>query len=117
MNKIQSIVLIIILSGCAAGGGSIFHINPVGGINPGMSISEINEIMGTRDSFKTKTHEGADYTLFKYVNRNCAPPNVMDKCDFSIIFKNGKVAEVDTFYLEGSRVKTHVGISTIFLNP
>ena len=116
MNKIHTLILVVVLSGCAAGGGSMFHINPVADINPNMSMSEVNDIMGKRDSFKTVPYEGSDYTLFRYVNRMCTPPNVMDRCTFSIIFRNGKVVEVDTFFLEGSRQKIYTGIYTIFNN-
>ena len=115
MNRVFSVILVVVLSGCA-GGGSMFHMNPVGNINPNMSMSEVNDIMGKRDSFKTVPYKGNDYTLFKYVNRMCTPPNVMDRCTFSIIFKDGKVVEVDTFFLEGSRQKVYTGIYTIFNN-
>ena len=113
MNKILSVLLAAVLSSCA-GGSSMFYMNPVGGINPGMSMSEVNEIMGQRDSFKTLPYKGIDYTLFKYVNRMCTPPYIPDKCTFSIIFKEDKVVEVDTFFLEGSRQKVYTGVYTIF---
>jgi len=112
MNKILPIILVVVLSGCAGG------MSGMQKINPGMSINTVLEIMGDRDSFKTRLKGNDEYTLFKYTNRVCSPyTNFIEKCDFSIIFKNGKAIETDTFFLESSRERRVTSISSIFNVP
>ena len=114
MNKIFTIMLMVILSGCASGTQLMKKINP------GMNMNEVKEIMGNRDSFKTAEKGGVEYTQFTYSNRFCnANWSLREACDFTIIFKNGKVVETNTDFLEDSRerVVNQSGISTIFVNP
>lgn len=112
MNKIHTLILVVVLSGCASG------LQNMAKINPGMSMNDVTEIMGNRDSFKSVQKDGHEYTLFKYTNRHCnAHMSLREKCNFSIIFKNGKVIETDSFFLEGSREKNVTGTSIIFTNP
>ena len=112
MNKMHILLLVVVLSGCASG------LQNMAKINPGMSMNDVTEIMGNRDSFKNVQKDGHEYTLFKYTNRHCnLHTSLREKCNFSIIFKNGKVIETDSFFLEGSREKNVTGTSIIFTNP
>ena len=112
MNRVLAVILVVVLSGCASGTQSMAKINP------GMNMNDVIEIMGNRDSFKNVQKDGHEYTLFKYTNRHCnAHVSFREKCNFSIIFKNGKVIETDTFFLEGSREQHVTGTSIIFTNP
>jgi hypothetical protein len=78
----------LILSACASG------VQKMRKINPGMSPEQVLEIMDERDSFSTVEKNGSIYTLFKYTNQFCnAHVNLYEKCDFFVIFKDGKVIE------------------------
>ena len=59
-----------------------------------MSFLDIDKIMGRRDSFKSADKDGNTFTLYQYTNQFCnAHVNLHEKCDFFVIFKNGKVVE------------------------
>jgi hypothetical protein len=83
-----SLVTIAMLVGCASG------LQKMRKLDPGMSISEVDQIMGRRDSFRTAEYEGTTYTLYQYTNQFCnAHVNLHEKCDFFVIFRSGKVIE------------------------
>lgn len=72
-------------------------------IQPDMTPSEVNEIMGERDGFKTVEKDGATFTLFQYTNQLCnGHVSIEEKCDFYVIFKNQRVIEIGTKYVRGA---------------
>ena len=76
------------IASCASG------VQKMRKIDPGMSVSEINNIMGRRDSFRSVDVDGSTFTLFQYTNQFCnAHVTLHEKCDFFVIFKEGKVVE------------------------
>ena len=80
--------MILTIAGCASG------VQKMRKIDPDMSFSDIDTIMGRRDSFRSVEHEGNNYTLYQYTNQFCnAHVSMYEKCDFFVIFKNGKVLE------------------------
>ncbi len=84
------IALLLILSsyGCLSG------LQLLRQVDAGMSIEEIEVIMGRRDGFSTVQRDGHEYTLFQYINKLCDPTvNNRDYCDFYIILKDGYVIE------------------------
>lgn len=80
MTKMKIILILFFLLtnfGCASGTQKLEKIDP------GMSFSEVTEIMGRRDSFKTTETEGATFTLYQYTNNLCnGHVSLYDKCDF-----------------------------------
>ena len=87
-NLLVLFIMAISLSGCASG------LQKMRKIDPGMNAVEVDQIMGRRDSFRTVEHEGSTYTLYEYTNQFCnAHVSLYEKCDFFVIFKNGKVIE------------------------
>lgn len=78
----------VLLISCASG------VQKMRKIDPGMNVIEVNQIMGRRDSFRSVEYKGNVYTLYQYTNQYCnAHVSLYDKCDFFVIFKNGKVIE------------------------
>jgi hypothetical protein len=81
-------IAVVILSGCASG------LQKLRKIDPGMSTTDVEAIMGRRDSFATAEHEGRQFMLHKYTNRLCnAPVSLYEKCDFYVIFRDSAVVE------------------------
>ena len=59
-----------------------------------MTNSQVDQVMGKRDSFSTIEKDGSVYTLYKYTNQFCnAHVTLNEKCDFFVIFKNNRVIE------------------------
>jgi len=88
MRFLISIALVVFLVGCASG------VQKMRKVDPGMNTSEVDQIMGRRDSFKSVEHEGSTYTLYQYTNQYCnAHVSIYEKCDFFVIFKDGQVTE------------------------
>jgi hypothetical protein len=89
VTKSLTILLIsILLTSCASG------VQKMRKLNPGMTTTEVDEIMGPRDSFRTVENNGDEYTLYQYTNQFCnAHVDMRDKCDFFVILKNGKLVE------------------------
>lgn len=89
MKKIFiSLIVVVLLTGCASG------VQKMRKLDPGMTPSEVDQIMGRRDSFKSVEHQGSTYTLYQYTNQYCNfNQSMYDKCDFFIIFKDRKVVE------------------------
>ena len=83
-----SLLLMFAIIGCASG------VQKMRKIDPGMTQEQVDDIMGRRDSFKTVEQDGNIFTLYQYTNQFCnAHVSMYEKCDFFIIFKNGKVIE------------------------
>jgi len=81
-------VIVLAITGCASG------VQKMRKIDPGMSFSEIDTIMGRRDSFRSVDYDGNTYTLYQYTNQFCNfHVSMYEKCDFFVIFKDGKVKE------------------------
>jgi hypothetical protein len=81
-------IAVVILSGCASG------LQKLRKIDPGMSMTDVEAIMGRRDSFATAEHEGRQFMLHKYTNRLCnAHVPLYEKCDFYVIFRDSAVVE------------------------
>lgn len=88
MKKLIVIVLIASIFGCASG------VQLLRRVEPGMSPSQVDEIMGRRDSFRSAEYDGSNYTLYEYHNRYCnAHRSLYDKCDFYVIFEDDRVVE------------------------
>ena len=86
-----SILVLFSLVSCASG------VQKLRKIQPGMSLYEVNEIMGERDGFRVAEKDGSKFTLFSYTNQFCnAHVSIYDKCDFFVIFKDDKVIETGT---------------------
>ena len=62
-------------------------------IDPGMSLEQVDDVMGRRDGFSSAQLGGDNYLLYKYINRFCNAHASFDKCDFYVIFKGNKVIE------------------------
>jgi hypothetical protein len=63
-------------------------------VDPGMSYSEVQKVMGKRDSFSTAVNNGSTYALHKYTNRLCnGHVSIDEKCDFYIVYENDLVIE------------------------
>ena len=89
--KIIFLILIFSFIGCASGTQMLRKIDP------GMSPQQVNEIMGRRDGFSTVEKDGHTYTLYQYTNRYCnAHVSLYEKCDFFVIFRDGRVIETGT---------------------
>jgi len=79
---------IILIGGCASG------VQKMRKLNPGMSPSDIDQIMGKRDSFSTVEKNGDIYILYQYTNQFCnAHVSIYEKCDFFVIFRNNQLIE------------------------
>lgn len=92
------VIAVVILSGCASG------VQKLRKIDPGMSLVDVEAIMGRRDSFATAEHEGRQFILHKYTNRLCnAHMSLYEKCDFYVVFRDGAVIET--------------GVSSVRSNP
>jgi hypothetical protein len=88
LRIVISLIVTVALCGCASG------VQKMRKMDPGMSTSEVDQIMGRRDSFKTVENHGNTYTLYQYTNQYCnAHVSLYEKCDFFVIFKDGKVIE------------------------
>src|SRR5690606_29639165 len=86
--RVTNLLIFSLLISCASG------VQKLRKINPGMSPSEVTQIMGTRDSFKSAENEGSTFTLFQYTNQLCnGHVSIYEKCDFFVIFKDNKVVE------------------------
>ena len=87
--RILAVILIsVFIASCASG------VQNMRKLNPGMSPSEVDQIMGKRDSFSTVEKAGDIYTLYQYTNQFCnAHVSMYEKCDFFVIFKNNKIIE------------------------
>lgn len=82
------LIIMALSSGCASG------VQKMRDLEPGMTPSDVEKIMGKRDSFKSVEHQGSTYTLYQYTNQYCNfNQSMWDKCDFFIIFKDQKVVE------------------------
>ena len=91
MKYITLAALIISISGCASG------VQKLRKIEPGMSSAEVNEIMGQRNGFKTAEKNGSSFVLYEYTNQLCnGHISIHEKCDFFVVFKDGKVIETGT---------------------
>lgn len=91
MKYIILAAFIALISGCASG------VQKLRKIDPGMSSAEVNEIMGQRDGFKTAEKGGISYVLYEYTNQLCnGHISFYEKCDFFVVFKDGKVIETGT---------------------
>ena len=79
---------LLFLVGCASG------VQQLRKVDPGMAPDQVEEVMGRRDGFSSAERDGHTYTLYQYINRFCnAHVSLYEKCDFFIIFKDGKVIE------------------------
>lgn len=88
MKKLVLVVVFISLAGCASG------VQKLRNIDPGMTSRDVDSAMGRRDSFKSVMKDGSEYTLYQYTNQYCnAHVSMLEKCDFFVIFKDGKVVE------------------------
>jgi hypothetical protein len=91
-------IAMVIFAGCASG------VQKLRKIDPGMSIADVEAIMGRRDSFAMAEHDSRQFILHKYTNRLCnAHVSLYEKCDFYIVFRDGAVVET--------------GVSSVRSNP
>jgi hypothetical protein len=88
VKNLTILLIFILLTSCASG------VQKMRKLNPGMTTTEVDEIMGLRDSFRTVENNGDEYTLYQYTNQLCnGHVSFNEKCDFFVILKNGKVVE------------------------
>jgi hypothetical protein len=93
-----AVILPIFLTSCASG------IQRLRKIDSGMTMADVETIMGRRDSFASAEHKGQLFTLHKYTNRLCnGHVSLNEKCDFYIIFRENAVVET--------------GVSSVRTNP
>ena len=87
-NLLIFLLVSILFTRCASG------LQKMQKLEPGMDMTEVDQIMGRHDSFRSVEHEGNTYNLYQYTNRYCnAYVNLYEKCDSFVIFRNGKVIE------------------------
>ncbi len=99
---ITAIAMLVVLFGCASG------VQKLRKLDPGMSPTQVDQIMGRRDSFKTSTKDGAMFTLYQYTNHLCnGHVSIYEKCDFYVIFKNQKLIETGVKDVRSSRPNMH----------
>lgn len=79
---------LLLLSSCASG------VQKLRKIQPGMSVAQVDQIMGDRDGFRIAKKDGSTFILYSYINHYCnAHVSMLEKCDFFVIFQNDKVIE------------------------
>ena len=101
MRFIFSILIVILLAGCATG-------ERVASINPGMSQDDVSKVLGKPDGFK----QSGDYTIYKYTNRLISGWS-WDRADYSFIFKDNQLVE----YGAGEVRERNVGgVHTVFFH-
>ncbi len=84
-----AMLCLVLIAGCASG------VQKLRKIDPGMSQSDVEAIMGRRDSFASAVHEGSSFTLHRYTNRMCnAHLSLHEKCDFYVVYRDERVVEV-----------------------
>jgi len=85
---IVTVMFLISLTSCASG------IQKLRKIDPGMTMAEVEAVMGRRDSFSSAEHEGHSFVLHKYTNRLCnGHVSLQEKCDFYIVYRDNSVVE------------------------
>lgn len=98
MKRAILLLILVLAQSCASGTQKLEQIDP------GMDFSEVELIMGRRDSFKTVEKGNETFTLFQYTNNLCnGHVSYLDKCDFFVIFKNGKVIETGVSNVRNNR--------------
>lgn len=98
MKLLSFVIIALLVQSCASGTQKLEKIDP------GMSFSEVNEVMGRRDSFKTIQQGSDTFTLYQYTNNLCnGHVSMYDKCDFFVIFKNGGVIETGVADVRSNR--------------
>ncbi len=81
-----------------------------------MTFTEVESAMGYSDSVKTAWKDKSIYTLYRYDNRLCNPNlSAWDRCDFLVIFKNGKV--VQSGVKEDASYSPHLTLLSLFRDP
>jgi hypothetical protein len=104
------IPLIFLLVACAS---AFFDLKRV---ERGMTYKEVEAIMGSDQTAKTVEKEGSLYTLYRYENCLCNPSlSFWDKCDFLVIFKNGKV--IETGVQQGNSYSPNLAYLSLFQQP
>jgi hypothetical protein len=104
------IPLIFVLVACASA------FNDLKRVEPGITFAEVEAVMGHRDVSKSVRSEGSLYELYRYENRLCSPNlSFWDRCDFLVIFRNGKVAE--TGVKEGRSYSPDMAFLSLFQAP
>lgn len=96
------VMFLFVFYGCASG------VQKLRKIQPGMAVMDVDNIMGERDGFRVAEKGSDTYTLYSYTNQYCnAHVSIYDKCDFFVIFKNGKVIETGTKDVRSNAPQMH----------
>jgi len=94
------VLIISFVAGCVTG-------EKVANISPGMTKSQVFEIMGKSDGFR----KIGEYETYKYVNRLISGWS-WDRADYTFIFKNDQLVE----YGPGQVRERNVGgLHTVFI--
>lgn len=106
MNKriqITALKTVAILAACVFVVGCASGVQKMRKVDPGMEYAQVDEVMGKRDSFKSAEKDGSTYTLYQYTNQLCnGHVSMYEKCDFYIVFKDGKVVETGVADVRGA---------------
>ncbi len=90
-RAIVAILLVLSLSACSSTQSKLKRIDI------GMVYPQVESIMGGPDSTQTVRKADSLYVLFRYDHRICnANLSLYERCDFFVIFLNGKVTETIT---------------------
>ncbi len=104
------IPLIFLLVACAS---TFFNLKKV---ERGMTSGEVEAIMGSYHGAKTIEKEGFVYTLYRYEDHLCNPNlSFWDRCDFLVVFKNGKV--IETGVKQGGSYSPNLAHLSLFQQP
>jgi hypothetical protein len=104
------IPLIFLLVACAS------TFNNLKRVEPGMTLGQVEAIVGYSHSSKMVQNDGSAYTLYRYENCLCNPNlSMWARCDFLVIFKNGKV--VETGVKEGESYSPQMKSLSLFQQP
>ncbi len=100
-------LLILALSACSSTQSRLKRVDA------DMGFHEVEHIMGRPDASQTVRKDNAAYLLYRYDHRRCNPNlSLFEKCDFFVIFKNGKV--VDTITKNGQNYSPHTDALYLF---
>jgi len=106
-RAVIAILLILALSACSSTQSKLKRVDT------GMGFREVGHIMGRPNSSQTVKKDNAAYVLYRYDHRRCNPDlSFYERCDFFVIFKNGKV--VDTITKNGQDYSPHTDALYLF---
>ena len=107
-KTIVAILLVLSLTACSTTQSKLARIDT------GMTYPQVEGIMGGPDSTQTVRKADSLSVLFRYDHRICnANLSIYERCDFFVIFLNGKVTE--TITKKGNEYGPHSDALYLFL--